>query len=254
MTPQPQQSAARPPLLSLPVRVFQGLRALVAFARTVRNPEELDRIFALADAVGPDAQAEAEARQIPAVAAFLDAPFQQGVVDLDRCRACPPGSLGAEVARLLDGIEGDPEVLDRPVQTHALARLQRHVEETHDVWHAVTGFGTTPAAEVGLQAFYVAQIEAPPSLWIVLVGLVRAATLDRALMVPMLEAVSQGWRRGRQARALFGVDWRPLLSRPLAEVRAELGVAPVTGALAQLHTETEVALQVAEPAPLPVAA
>ena len=39
--------------------------------------------------------------------------------------------------------------------------VRAHLRETHDVWHPVTGFDTDVAGELGLQAFYLAQFQAP---------------------------------------------------------------------------------------------
>ena len=39
-----------------------------------------------------------------------------------------------------------------------------------------------------------------------------------------MSAIVRGWSMGRAARPFFGVRWAELWSKPLADVRAELGV------------------------------
>jgi ubiquinone biosynthesis protein COQ4 len=41
-----------------------------------------------------------------------------------------------------------------------------------------------------------------------------------------MDAIVHGWRAGKSARALFGVDWANLWATPLADVRARFGLAP----------------------------
>jgi hypothetical protein len=38
--------------------------------------------------------------------------------------------------------------------------------------------------------------------------------------------IARGWLLGRQARPLFGTDWKQLWATPLSEVRTRLGLEP----------------------------
>jgi ubiquinone biosynthesis protein Coq4 len=102
--------------------------------------------------------------------------------------------------------------------------VRAHLYETHDVWHAVTGFRTDVAGELGLQAFYAAQ--APGGLpWMLLaMGFLNTALYAMAEREARFEAISRGWEMGRRARPLFGVGWDALWSTPIDEVRRSLGV------------------------------
>ena len=42
-----------------------------------------------------------------------------------------------------------------------------------------------------------------------------------------MTAISRGWTMGKNARPLFGIDWRSLWSEPLAEVQARYRVDPI---------------------------
>jgi ubiquinone biosynthesis protein Coq4 len=39
-----------------------------------------------------------------------------------------------------------------------------------------------------------------------------------------MDAISRGWRAGKAARPLFGIDWSSSWERPLEAIRVELGV------------------------------
>jgi ubiquinone biosynthesis protein Coq4 len=102
--------------------------------------------------------------------------------------------------------------------------LRAHLYETHDVWHVVTGFATDWRSEIGLQAFYLAQIPGPLSAALLGVGCLRLAAYDMKSRDGVMDAVVHGWTMGKRARAFFGVRWNHLWSTPLDEVRARLGV------------------------------
>jgi ubiquinone biosynthesis protein COQ4 len=108
----------------------------------------------------------------------------------------------------------------------------------HDLWHALTGYGSDEAGEAAVLAFTQGQI--PQRALAVLVA--AAAWLG-----PWGDALAwqrylvRAWRRGRRARALIAADWEALLPRPLAEVRAVLGVEPPErahpGGIVEAHLE-----------------
>jgi ubiquinone biosynthesis protein COQ4 len=57
-------------------------------------------------------------------------------------------------------------------------------------------------------------------------GFLNAALYANSDRDRRFEAVVEGWRMGKQAESLFGVRWDDLWTRPIEEVRAQLGVKP----------------------------
>src|SRR5215472_2606721 len=104
--------------------------------------------------------------------------------------------------------------------------VQAHLYETHDIWHAVTGFETDIAGELGLQAFYSAQVDGDLPRLLVIGGLINAGLQGGGDWSRRLEAVAKGWSLGKRARPLFGVEWDELWGLPLDEVRRRLDVEP----------------------------
>jgi ubiquinone biosynthesis protein Coq4 len=173
-----------------------------------------------ADAFDVRAAPEAEAR-LEAVRGYLPR------IDLAALRSLPDGTLGREYARMLDNgglspftvSEGfDPEVLRRNAFAARYA-------VTHDMFHVLTGFDTSWAGEMGVLAFAAAQGYTRMQRW---VGLPLAA-----LLYPMFSprntfaifrALRRGWRMGKRARFLLGVRLEEHFGRPVAELRAELGL------------------------------
>ena len=104
--------------------------------------------------------------------------------------------------------------------------MRAHLYETHDVWHAVTGFRTDVAGELGLQAFYAAQSPGGLPLMLIAMGLLNAALFAVTDRERRFEAIVSGWEMGKRAEPLFGVRWDELWQRPIDEVRVTLGVKP----------------------------
>jgi ubiquinone biosynthesis protein Coq4 len=203
-------------------------KALWGFVDLVRHPEHLDRVFELADSlasrpviekmrdhVAADAQGAAALRDKPRLAVRVDA-----------LASLPEGTLGRAFADHLKKNGLDPASIPSLPGSTDLEFVRAHLYETHDVWHAVTGFETDVAGELGLQSFYAAQMPGGLPLLLMAVGFLNAAFFATDEGQRRVEAVARGWQMGRRARPLFGVSWGELWARPLAEVRETLGVRP----------------------------
>lgn len=147
-------------------------------------------------------------------------------VDYDALRALAPDTLGHRYVAHLDrhGLAADSQAAaTRYVEDEEIAYLMRRFRQTHDVWHALTGLGTSGHEEVLLHAFSFGQLRLPVSAMIVFFGGIKHVVLEarwETLRRGMLEA----WRAGRDAAPLLPVYWERRWAEPLADVRAELGV------------------------------
>ena len=206
---------------------LRALKAFYSLARLVKDPNRLGEVFEMSDALAtPDViQPMVDRLAEDAVVARAFEERHRIRIDLAELRALPEGTLGRAFAEHMIAAKLDPSALPTLASDDAIAFFRAHLYETHDVWHVVTGFGTDVVGELGLQAFYQAQIPgALPSL-LLAVGMLRSAIFDQELTVPFMEALVRGWRMGRAARPLFGVRWDDLWSTPLCDVRNQLGIA-----------------------------
>jgi ubiquinone biosynthesis protein Coq4 len=213
-------------------------RAVWSFVDLVRHPEHLDRVFEIADAMADQRQhreviakmRDHFARDPGGAAALRERPRLP--VRLDELSKLPTGSLGRAFADHMRANGLDPASIPALPAAGELEFVRAHLYETHDVWHVVTGFTTDVAGELGLQAFYAAQSPGNLPLMLIAMGFLNTALFAAATREQRLEAVMRGWQMGKQARPLFGVRWADLWQRPLADVRAMLGVEPFSAPLA----------------------
>jgi ubiquinone biosynthesis protein Coq4 len=118
----------------------------------------------------------------------------------------------------------DPSAIPTLDAKDELTFIRAHLYETHDVWHAVTGFDTDAAGELGLQAFYAAQAPGGLPIMLIAMGFLNTAIYSMSDRERRLDAIVRGWSMGCRARPLFGVRWGELWERPIEDVRRELGV------------------------------
>ena len=118
----------------------------------------------------------------------------------------------------------DPSALPTLEANDDSGYLRAHLYETHDIWHAVTGFHTDVAGELGLQAFYLAQIPSRLSSAILAGGFINTVAYAFPDRDARMRQIVRGWVLGKRAKNFFGVDWASLWATPLDEVRALLGV------------------------------
>jgi ubiquinone biosynthesis protein COQ4 len=176
------------------------VKLAVAAVRLVRDTDRLDEVFAIADSLdegGNELQliVDHAHRDPQGARALRERPRVE--LDLPRLRTLPDGTFGREVARFFDERGLDPASIPRLEHTDATSWLRAHLYETHDLWHVATGFETDVAGEVGLQAFYQAQM--PTRLSTILIGLVFLNTFlfefddrDRRMA-----EIARGWTLGR---------------------------------------------------------
>jgi ubiquinone biosynthesis protein Coq4 len=207
--------------------LFGRLRGAGAALRLLHDPDRLDEVFVLTDALPKHDEAlhrivEA-VRGYPGAAAAL-AERRRTAVDPKTLRAMAPGTFGRAVASFIDDNGIDPTSLPSLESPNELAWVKAHLYETHDVWHVATGFTTDVAGELALQAFYAAQLPGRVPELLLAGGLLQAALWKQEDFRPRLAAIARGWVAGKRARPLFGVRWDTLWDVPLERVRAELAL------------------------------
>lgn len=197
-----------------------------------RDPNRLDAVFGVADDLG-----EAQPQMLQDMADHfrqdvqgrwaLEARPRLGVLDVNVLSKMPAGTFGHEAAKFLRARGLDPANLPQRPSTNEIEFLQAHLYETHDLWHVVTGFDTDVAGELGLQAFYAAQVPGKLPWALLAIGMLNTVFFAFEDRMRRLEAMAAGWRMGRAAKSFFGVDWRAQFERPIAELRGDLKVQPM---------------------------
>jgi ubiquinone biosynthesis protein COQ4 len=160
-------------------------------------------------------------------------PYPALFTDYERLRALPAGTLGREYVRELDARAICPVELARETEAAYVGRaftpehayVRDRVRDAHDLFHTLTGYGIDVVGEAGVLSFTFGQTGNKGWAMLVLLNLLTSLLAGR---IDTGRVAWAGYRCGRRARYLPAVaDWERLLQTPLAEVRRELGIAPM---------------------------
>jgi ubiquinone biosynthesis protein COQ4 len=199
-----------------------------AFLRIAQDPNRLDEVFRLIESINENPRISQQLvegyRQTPPGARALQDKPRLGTIDLEALSRLPEGTFGHEYARFMRRHGLDPSSLPLKSVENDASFIEAHLRETHDLWHVVTGFEPNVAGELGLQAFYLAQFPNRVALAILSAGLLNTLIYAFEDTGARMTQIARGWLLGRQARPLFGMDWKQLWATPLSEVRTRLGL------------------------------
>ena len=212
---------------SLPRPHFDLPRAGRALSALMRDPDDLPQVFELIESISGTAPHRLlrRFRRTDAGRRILrDEPDIVPILaDRAALRELPEGSLGRAYLAFVEseGIspEGIRDASMRNQERHvpeAFAYLHTRMRDTHDLWHAATGYKGDVRGELALLAFTLAQN------WNTGVALIVGTAIVKGLGGGATGMIRDGYRRGRAAAWMPAQDWESLLALPLREVRQRL--------------------------------
>jgi ubiquinone biosynthesis protein COQ4 len=213
------------------ISVRRALRAARALAA---NPDDLPQVFSLIEALSGGTILRVIRRMAATPTGQRVLSEQPDIVallaDREGLRRLPEGSLGRAYLAFVEaenisaeGIRAaEREGRDSFDVPPAVAFVQSRMRDTHDVWHAATGYRGDVLGETALLAFTLAQTWNPAIGLLVAIGLVKTRRWPSAP-----RTIVDGFRRGWKAKWLPATDWEALLALPLVEVRRQLALEGV---------------------------
>jgi ubiquinone biosynthesis protein COQ4 len=145
------------------------------------------------------------------------------IINLNDLLKCPQNSLGYHYASAMIRENLQPVFYPNIGIEEDYSYIAMRMRQTHDIWHTITGFGTDPAGEAGLQAFTMAQMRSPLAIAL-LGGLLVNALKSSSSLHPLFEKIQQGWLMGETALPFLAEKWEDSWFRPLSEWRTALKV------------------------------
>ncbi|MDJ0767340.1 MAG: Coq4 family protein [Ilumatobacter sp.] len=169
---------------------------------------------------------------------FLAERFLPEPTTLDRLAECPPESLGAYFRQFVveNNLEADlarnyREYNEELTQSGKLDRLPDDLSymmlrgfQIHDILHVLTGYTSRPMGELGLAAFYLAQLRFPYHAMRMAVTAAHVAFVSPAGITKAMDAIAEGWLYGRRTPNLSFHRWEDELDAPLHELRERFGI------------------------------
>jgi len=212
----------------------ESLRVLRAIAITLADSERTEEIHLVEELTGRSRFAASLATQFAgeeARALLFERPeLHDDQVDYAALRALPPDTLGFHYVDHLDrnGLSAGAQATPTPlIEDPELAYLVRRFRQTHDVWHALTGLGTSGHEEVIIHAFSWGQLRLPVSAMVLFFGTLKHIVLE-ARWRALREGLWEAYASGRDALPLLPESWERHWEEPVEGTRRRLGVAVVS--------------------------
>lgn len=217
--------------MSITLPHYDFPRAGAALARLLRDPDDLPQVFALIDSISGTApqrlvrgfkRSEGGARLLrerPDIVPLL--------ADRATLGALPDGSLGRRYLAFVESEALSPQGIRDASATGAkhdagasesVRYVKERMRDTHDLWHAATGYQGDVAGELALLGFTLAQN------WHTGIAVILTTAILKGFSFDARKLITEGYRRGRAARYMPSLEWESLLALPLSEVRARLGL------------------------------
>jgi ubiquinone biosynthesis protein COQ4 len=214
-----------------PRRGFNAARVIAS------DPDDLPQVFTIIEAFSCDTLFRTGARMLRSETGRQLLADRPDIVELLADRAAlarlPEGSLGraylAFVEREKISAEGIREAADKGMEQVSklpapLDWVHARLRDTHDLWHAATGYSGDVLGESALLAFSLAQTWNPGIALIIMISLIKMRELKAAGGVDIQQTIFDGFRRGKKAAWLPGQEWESMLALPVEEVRKRLNL------------------------------
>jgi ubiquinone biosynthesis protein Coq4 len=205
---------------------LQFLIAMKGFFRLLTTEGDLDAVDELSSILIHSRAFELATETMqtnPEIANLIQERYHPPVHDLEKLLQYPDNSLGYLYASTLKqaGFKRiDPEI----IINSDTAYIEYRWQQTHDIWHLITGFSTSYIEEIGLQAFYLAQFRLPLASMLIANALISTTLLTPEDLPHLLKTIEKGWKMGLQAKSLFAQKWEEAWEKPLSQWQQELNI------------------------------
>jgi len=213
-----------------PVRAARAARIIAS------DPDELPQVFTIIESLSADTMYRIGARMLRSEKGRRLVSGRPDIVNILADRPAlarmPEGSLGRAYLSFVerekisaDGIRAAEKEGGQNLRLPApLDWVKGRMRDTHDLWHAATGYSGDVLGEIALLAFSFAQVWNPGVGLVVVIGLMKMGILEVGDKDEVRRTIWDGFRRGRKAAWLPEQEWESMLALPVEEVRKRLSL------------------------------
>lgn len=208
-------------------------RLVLAFFSLIKDPTQTDKIFFISDKSRslPSKLLKQTLNYImeqPGFRRLFESQYDPSIPSLNELLSYPEGSLGHSLGMHLKDNNLELDFFPPTEGTNEASYITRRVRRTHDIWHVLTGFDTSPAGEVALQAFTFAQLKAPFSALLIAVSILHSLDRGQSMFFEIMEKIFVGHRLGSVCVSLIGIPIEQRLGESLVKIREEFGLVQRT--------------------------
>ena len=209
---------------------LDNLKAISSLAIFIAAPTKLDSVFKVALAL-KNSDLSNRMKEIllsdPQMQEMVEKRWQPQHKTLEELKALPQGTLGYLYANQLLSLGLSPDDLlpKEPVVTDD-DYIELRLRQTHDIVHVLTGFGTNPVGEIGLQAFNLASYKAPLAALLIFGSIIRVLKSSESIIDidALLVAISKGFIIGEKSKLLVSQKLEEQWERNIEDLRREYNI------------------------------
>lgn len=211
------------------VKLFALARNLRAFLILINDPTQTAKVFNVADSSSykddPNHQrALARLKANPLTLQMYEEDYNPAWPAVEEMLRYPAGTLGHELGKHLHSNNLTPNFYtlqkDANIQSYIIDRSRK----IHDCMHVLTGFNTSVAEEIGLQAFSMIQFRSPITTALLAAGLIHGLVRNKEIFDDILESVYRGVLMARHCKPLISVRFEDRLHEPVEDIRRDVGM------------------------------
>ncbi len=215
------------------LRKLQELQLLKAIVTLSKNPDQTGEVFSILDSIArslPDSERKKYGDIFLSYLGFKELYMAKQHPDMpyeiDQLLLLPENTLGHHYARHMRDNNLNPEFYPEVKGNSPLQFARLRLLKTHDILHTISGFNTSHAGELGLQAFYLAQFPASPFPVAILasgfLGLLQSKNFNERGEV--MEHISKGYERGKAAKPILFRKWEDDWESDIEGLRNNLNI------------------------------
>ncbi|MGH7329780.1 MAG: Coq4 family protein [Polyangiaceae bacterium] len=217
-------------------------RAVRAACILANDPDDLPQVFTIIESLSMNTLQRIADRMQKSPSGRRMLESRPDIVDILADRAAlarmPEGSLGRAYLAFVES-ENISAAGIRDAATKGMTHtanipapldwVHARMRDTHDLWHAATGYAGDVVGEMGLLGFTLAQTHNPGIAFLLSIGISKTFHAKVGDGSESRRVIADGFRRGKKAAWLADQEWEALLPLQLAEVRRrlELDAPPV---------------------------
>jgi ubiquinone biosynthesis protein COQ4 len=208
---------------------LDNLKAISSLVIFIAAPTKLDSVFKVALAL-KNSDLSNRMKEIllsdPQMQEMVEKRWQPQHKTLEELKALPQGTLGYLYANQLLSLGLSPDDLlpKEPVVTDD-DYIELRLRQTHDIVHVLTGFGTNPEGEIGLQAFNLASYKTPLAALLIFGSIIRGLKGTESFDIDaLLVAISKGFIIGKKSKLLVSQKLEEQWERNIEDLRREYNI------------------------------
>ncbi|MEH2324912.1 MAG: Coq4 family protein [Nostoc sp.] len=202
------------------------LKALQGFVFMINDGLDIDAFFDIEAALANHEVSASQAiylKSNPEIAQLFEEQYIAPTPNLEILLKLPEDSLGFTYASNLRASKFEQEFYPKVEVQDDVSYLNMRVRQTHDIWHAVTGYGYDVDAGIKLAGFQVAQLHSSSMVVFLAALFLNTIKMNRDFN-QIVRLIQEGYDLGYQAKPFLAQKWEEAWEKSLADWRLELNV------------------------------